>query len=158
MSLTTAQKHDLIIKFNQDRQGMYEDYVTDKQQRKEARNPGSNEEVKDESGSQYKKLYKHLGNDNRNKDVRKQLQGEIDMYTDNQLSTNLHVNHIPGYSMDKFNQVSSFKDTFQGKVEEPVDKIYFRQKDEINQYAEAYVKSMIILQGRNGKPENPTKK
>ena len=96
--------------------------------------------------AEYGKLYKHLGNDNRNKDMRRQLKEEVNMYTDNQLSTNLHSNHISGYTMDKHNQISSFKDTFKGKCEEPVDKIYFRQKDELNQYSEAYFKSKSILQ------------
>ena len=32
---------------------------------------------------EYGKLYKNLAVDNRNKDVRKQLQEEVDMYTDN---------------------------------------------------------------------------
>ena len=50
--------------------------------------------------------------------------------------------------MDKHNQISSFKDTFKGKQEEPVDKIYFRQKDEINQYSEAYFKSKHILSSK----------
>ena len=35
MSLTTAQKHDLIIKFNQERQQTFEDYQQEKQKRKE---------------------------------------------------------------------------------------------------------------------------
>ena len=74
-----------------------------------------------------------------------QLQEEVDMYTDNQLSTNLHSNHIPGYTMTKHNQISDFKDSFQGKVDEPTDKIYFRQKDELNQYAEARCKAAHIL-------------
>ena len=54
-----------------------------------------------------------------------------------QLSTNLHANHILGYNMNKENQISNMKTSYIGKVEEPVDKIYFRQKDEINQYAVA---------------------
>ena len=81
---------------------------------------------------EYNKLYKHLGNDNRNKDVRQQLQEEVDMYTDNQLSTNLTMNQIPGYTMTKHNQIGTMKDAYRGKAEEPVDKIYFRQKDELN--------------------------
>ena len=49
------------------------------------------------------------------------------------------------------------KSQFQGKVEEPVDKIYFRQKDEINQYAESYVKSKIMLTNKNQAPKgDPT--
>ena len=70
------------------------------------------------------------------------------MYTDNQLSTNMNINMIPGYTMNKHNQISSFKDTFQGKTEEPVDKIYFRRKDEINQYSEAYFTSKHILSSK----------
>ena len=75
---------------------------------------------------EYGKLYKNLAVDNRNKDVRKQLQEEVDMYTDNQLSTSLNTNHFPGYSMDKHNQSSTMKETLKGRTEEPVDKIYFR--------------------------------
>ncbi len=142
MSLTTAQKHDLIIAFNQNREDTYNKYQMDKTVRKDEEQKTGTSKAKT---SDYNKLYKHLGNDNRNKDVRRQLQEEVDMYTDNQLSTNLAMNMTPGYTMDKHNQTSSFKDHFQGKAEEPVDKIYFRQKDELNQYSEAYFKSKIIL-------------
>ena len=124
--LTVAQKHDLIVKFNEDRDQVYDEYLTDKIAKKTA-----GEEVKKESMT-YNKLYKHLGPAKKDKDVRRQLQEEVDMYTDNQLSTSLHANHIPGYTMNKHNQISDFKATFKGKVEEPVDKIYFRQKDEIS--------------------------
>ncbi len=51
--------------------------------------------------------------------------------------------------MGKYNQISDMKATFQGKVEEPVDKIYFRMKDEINQYAEAYAKSKDMLSNKH---------
>ena len=103
--------------------------------------------------SEYSKLNKKLGPRNNNKDVRQQLQEEVDMYTDNQLGTNLTVNFTPGYTMTKHNQISHFKETHQGKVEEPVDKIYFRQKDEINQFAEARCKALIIL--RSDKAAGP---
>ena len=55
---------------------------------------------------------------------------------------------MPGYTMEKHNQISSFKDTFQGKVDEPVDKIYFRQKDEISTFSEAMFKSKHILSNK----------
>ena len=82
------------------------------------------------------------------------MQEEVDLYTDNQLGTSLNTNVTPGYTLTKHNQISHFKDTFQGKVEEPVDKIYFRQKDEINQFAEAKSKALIIL--RTNKPIAPS--
>ena len=145
--LTVAQKHDLIVKFNEDRDQVYDEYLSDKVAKKTA-----GEEVKKQSNT-YNKLYKHLGPAKKDKDVRRQLQEEVDMYTDNQLSTSLHANHIPGYTMNKHNQVSDFKATFKGKVEEPVDKIYFRQKDEINQYAESFEKCKHILS--RGKATGP---
>ena len=86
MSLTTAQKHELIIAFNEQRDETFNQYQSEKMYRKEEEK--KNGTSKDKSG--YTKLYKHLGTDNRNKDVRRQLQEEVDMYTDNQLSTNLH--------------------------------------------------------------------
>ena len=144
--LTIAQKHDLITKFNEQRGDMYDSYCQDKTTRKE--DMAKSGHVKEKSGSEYTKLYKQLGSNNQNKDVRRQLQEEVDMYTDNQLSTNMNINMIPGYTMNKHNQISSFKETFQGKTEEPVDKIYFRQKDEINQYSEAYFTSKHILSNK----------
>ena len=86
MSLTTAQKHDLIIAFNNQREEASLKYQEEKQVRKEEQM--KNGTLKEKTG--YCKLYKHLGTDNRNKDVRKQLQEEVNMYTDNQLSTILH--------------------------------------------------------------------
>ena len=145
--LTVAQKHDLIVKFNEDRDTVYDEYLTEKI----AKKTNAGEEVK--QGNTYNKLYKHLGPAKKDKDVRRQLQEEVDMYTDNQLSTSLHANHIPGYTMNKHNQISDFKATFKGKVEEPVDKIYFRQKDEINQYAESFEKCKHILS--RGKATGP---
>ena len=53
--------------------------------------------------SEYSKLNKKLGPRNNNKDVRQQLQEEVDMYTDNQLGTSLTVNFTPGYTMTKHN-------------------------------------------------------
>ena len=66
---------------------------------------------------------------------------------------------MPGYTLTKHNQISAFKDHFQGKVEEPCDKIYFRQKDEINQFAEAKSKALIILRTNKAvAPVNDPKK
>ena len=99
MSISTAQKHDLLIQFNQYRDEQYESYLKDKHARnEEAEKAGTRKEA-----SEYTKLYKKLGPENKNKDIRRQLQEEVNMYTDNQLSTSLHQNHIPGYTMDKHN-------------------------------------------------------
>lgn len=101
MSLTTAQKHDLMIQFNNHRDEIYSGYVEEKYKKKEEEEKTGTQKQK--SGSEYTKLYKHLGTNNRNKDVRRQLQEEVDMYTDNQMSTSLNQNLLPGYTMDKHN-------------------------------------------------------
>ena len=136
-----------MINFNNHREEIFRQYQDEKYAKKiEAEKTGTLKNEK--TDSEYTKLYKKLGSDNRNKDVRRQLQEEIDMYTDNQLSTSLNQNFAAGYSMDKHNQISTMKDTFQGKVEEPVDRIYFRMKDEVNQYSEAYFRSKHILSSK----------
>ena len=83
------------MQFNQYRDEQYENYMNEKAAQK-------NEGTSKERG-EFTKLYKALGSDNRNKDVRRQLQGEVNMYTDNQLSVSLNTNHFPGYTMDKHN-------------------------------------------------------
>ena len=78
-----------MIQFNDHRQDLFDKYQDDKQTRKlEEEKTGTAKR----STYEYGKLYKQLGADNRNKDVRKQLQEEVDMYTDNQLSTSLNQN------------------------------------------------------------------
>ena len=152
MSISNAQKHELLLKFNQEREMLADAYKQDKVARKTAESQSSSK--KEKPTGEYTKLYKQLGaHHHNNKDIRKQLQEEVDAYTDNQLSTSLQQNITAGYSMSKYNQIGTMKSTFQGKVEEPVDKIYFRQKDEINQYAESWVKSKAILTNKQMAPK-----
>ena len=64
--LTVAEKHELIIQFNNERDGANEVYQSAKEERKkEETMKGTAKQPKE-----YGKLYKHLGTDNRNKDVR----------------------------------------------------------------------------------------
>ena len=79
--LTNAQKHDLLLQFNQYRDETYDGYLKEKETRKiEEEKTGT---TKEKPATQYNKLYKSLGQNNKNKDVRRQLQEEVDMYTDN---------------------------------------------------------------------------
>ena len=77
--MTVAQKHEMILAFNQQREQAYEDYLKGKEERKaeEAKNGTKKEAL------EYGKLYKHFGADNKNKDMRMQLHEEVNMYTDN---------------------------------------------------------------------------
>ena len=83
VGITNAQKHDLLIKFNQEREELEKTYQEDKMQRKTLKA----EEAKDDgpvSDQTYTKLYRQLGpHQNKNKDIRRQLQEEVDLYTDN---------------------------------------------------------------------------
>ena len=69
----------MLIKFNEQREGAYDTYQVEKNGRlMEETKMGTRKEAKE-----YGKLYKALGPDNKNKDMRRQLQDEVDMYTDN---------------------------------------------------------------------------
>ena len=150
--ISNTQKHELLIKFNQERAMLAEDHEqAEESRRSEAIKAGTMRQP-----GEYESLHSKLGMNRRNGDIGGQLQAEVDAYTDNQLSTSLHHSMTAGYSMGKYNQISDAKATFQGKVEEPVDKIYFRMKDEINQYAESYAKCKDMLGTKNkAPPKNP---
>ena len=81
VSLTNAQKHELIVKFNEERDALYGHYQGEKKVRKEEEEKSGT--AKNKMTGDYAKLNKQLGSQNRNKDVRRQLQDEVDMYTDN---------------------------------------------------------------------------
>ena len=77
--LTVAQKHEMLLAFNAQREQAYDDYITSKNERKaEEEKAGTRKEP-----LEYGKLYKHFGADNKNKDMRMQLHEEVNMYTDN---------------------------------------------------------------------------
>ena len=81
VSLTNAQKHELIVKFNEERDALYGNYQNEKTMRKDEEVKSGT--MKNKLTGEYAKLNKQLGSQNRNKDVRRQLQDEVDMYTDN---------------------------------------------------------------------------
>ena len=62
----------------------------------------------------YTKLYKEFGNNNKNKDIRKQMQDRVDSSTDNKMSTGFQLNVNPGYQMDNGMDNTHFRETFKG--------------------------------------------
>jgi hypothetical protein len=56
---------------------------------------------------------------------------------------NLTINPRFQLGLEK-DMCSTFKDDFRGEVEEPVDKVYFRRRDEASMYAEAYFKNKVL--------------
>ena len=62
----------------------------------------------------YTKLYKEFGNNNKNKDIRKQMQDRVDSSSDNKMSTGFQLNVNPGYQMDNGMDSTHFRETFKG--------------------------------------------
>ena len=64
---------------------------------------------------------------NKNKDVRKGQQVFLDEYLENQLSPVLSMNFNPNYRLENTMVSTQFRDTHQGRKDEPTDKVYFRK-------------------------------
>jgi hypothetical protein len=90
-------------------------------------------------------LYKKLGRDNRNKDLRMEQQEFLGQYIENQLSPSLWMGANPAYRRDNTMDDTEFKSTFKGVREEEVDKVYFRKMDEVSRFAEAVCKTKILM-------------
>eukprot|EP00350_Pseudokeronopsis_sp_OXSARD2_P005036 CAMPEP_0170540282 /NCGR_PEP_ID=MMETSP0211-20121228/308_1 /TAXON_ID=311385 /ORGANISM="Pseudokeronopsis sp., Strain OXSARD2" /LENGTH=103 /DNA_ID=CAMNT_0010842627 /DNA_START=140 /DNA_END=451 /DNA_ORIENTATION=+ len=99
-----------------------------------------------EDEEDYKKLYKKLGENHKNKDVRIGIKSHLEEKPENNLSPGMWLSMNPQYRMDPSDQKQTvFRDSFKGVAEEPCDKIYFRKKDETSQYAEFLFKSKQFL-------------
>merc|ERR1719464_274876 len=138
--LTNAQKHELLILHQQERANAEAVYQEEKRMRKELIGEKKPEPTDPLAEPTYKKLYKEFGNNNKNKDMRKHMQERVNGNTDSKMSTGFQLNLNPGYQMDNGMDTSHFRETFKGNKVEDTDKVYFRKKDEIVNYAEAYVK------------------
>ncbi len=83
----------------------------------------------------YKKLYKYkqLGeHHHKNKDLRTDIQGSLNEKEENKLSPTMWVTMNPQYRLEKMPNHSVFSEGFTGEQGEPVDKIYFRKRDEFS--------------------------
>lgn len=98
------------------------------------------------NGSEYTKLYKHFGPDRKNKDVRVQMQGRINEDVTSKLGPLMQLNINPAFQIEQRMDVTQFRDTFKGEKVEETDKVYFRRKDEITEYAECMFKSKVLIE------------
>ena len=55
------------------------------------------------------------------------------------------LNINPAYQIDEKGDCSHFRETFKGLKEEETDKVYFRKKDEMVDYAEAMFKTKLLF-------------
>ena len=93
----------------------------------------------------YNKLYKQLGTRNNNKEVRQQIQQRMDATIEAPMTLNFQLNQNPGYQMDNGMAVTTNRVNLTGSKTEETDKIYFRKKDEVSDYAEYKFKAQIIM-------------
>jgi hypothetical protein len=95
--------------------------------------------------SEYTKLYKHFGGDHKNKDLRVQMQRKTHEELTSPIGPLMQLNINPSFQIAQRMDVTEFRQTFKGEVEEEVDKVYFRKKDEMVNYAEASFKMKHLL-------------
>ena len=74
------------------------------------------------------------------------------------ISHTMNLNFNPRYYSEGQMEKSHFMETFKGEKEEPTDKVYFRKKDEMVDYAEHSFKSQIIMRGNASFNPPSTKK
>ena len=147
MSIYTSTKHRMLLDYNRKRKQRYDDYMVRKTQKMQAET-----DIKDEINDgdmdaidvEVKHLYKKLGEDHKNKDVRKKIVHKLTSKPENTLSPSMWIQVNPAYRIEK-NDKTHFADTFKGKRDEDVDKVYFRRKDNLSDYAEALFKTKLVL-------------
>lgn len=96
-------------------------------------------------GESYKKVYKQLGDQHQNKDLRNAVKAKLDEKPENHISPGMWLTLNPQYRMDEEKQASEAKAQFKGASDEPVDKIYFRRRDEHSRYAESLFMTKQVL-------------
>jgi hypothetical protein len=73
------------------------------------------------------------------------MKGHLEEKPENNTSPSMWLSVNPGYRLEANAAVSHFKETFKGEREEPCDKVYFRKKDELSNYAEVLFQSKVVL-------------
>ena len=72
----------------------------------------------EELGGTYKKIHKTLGTNNKNKDIRLQVKGDLEDSLANQLTTGMNLTINPRFQLGlEKDMASTFKSDFKGEVE-----------------------------------------
>lgn len=99
----------------------------------------------EQTESEYKNLYKHFGPDHKNKDLRIQMQKKLNADLTSKMGPTMQLNINPSFQIDQRMDVTHFRETFKGERAEECDKVYFRRKDEISEFAECLCKSKALM-------------
>ena len=94
---------------------------------------------------EWSKLYKKLGSNHNNKDIRLRQQDFLDEFLENRLSPTLQQSFNPNYRLDNRMDTTEFRRQYSGRKEEPTDKVYFRKADELCRYAESMFKNRALM-------------
>jgi hypothetical protein len=57
----------------------------------------------------------------------------------------MQLNVNPAFQIEQRMDVTEFRETFKGEKVEETDKVYFRRKDDITEYAECMFKSKVLI-------------
>jgi hypothetical protein len=94
---------------------------------------------------EYKKLFKHFGPDRKNKDLRIQMNDKINEEITTKLGPLMQLNINPAYQIEQRMDLTNFRETYKGEKVEATDKVYFRKKDDMIEYAECLFKSKVLM-------------
>lgn len=57
----------------------------------------------------------------------------------------MQLNINPSFQIEQRLDVTNFRETYKGEKMEETDKVYFRKKDEVSEYAECMFKSKVLM-------------
>ena len=57
----------------------------------------------------------------------------------------MQLNINPSFQIEQRMDVTHFRETFKGEKMEETDKVYFRKKDPVSEYAECMFKSKVLM-------------
>ena len=73
------------------------------------------------------------------------MQEHLNAGIENPISPMMWVQMNAAYKVDNGNNITHFRETFKGAKEEPTDKVYFRRKDEVSEFAECMFQSKVLM-------------
>jgi hypothetical protein len=73
------------------------------------------------------------------------MDAKINVEITSKISPLMQLNINPSFQIEQRMDLTNFRETYTGEREEEVDKVYFRKKDEMVNYAEAMFKSKQLL-------------
>ena len=119
----------MLVAFKNERDAKFDEYEANKKQwvSSYTNNTKFRQKTGDFEDDEYSNLYKKLGKNNRNGDLRVGQQEFLDQYLENRIGPQLWQGCNPNYRLENKMDTTEFSSTFKGRKEEATDKVYFRK-------------------------------